>query len=257
MGATANSASSRQNGHSPWASHVSSCRLVNSMIGPSPGPLTDHRRNIGERLAQIVEDERQHPRPRDQQHHEKRDELGDEGQGHLVDLRGGLQHADDQARDQRRQQHGRRHQQADLHGVRDELEYRLRCHVPKLATSEPINRFHPSASTNSISLNGREISTGDSIIMPMDISTLATTMSMIKKGMKIMKPIWKAVFNSLVTKAGTTTFSGRSWGELTSGVLASFMNRAMSASRACLSMKPLSGGSARVSASLKEMRFSL
>ena len=87
--------------------------------------------------------------------------------------------------------------------------------IQKLATSDPMSRFQPSTSTNSISLNGSEISTGESIIMPMDMSTLATTMSMMRKGMKIMKPIWNAVFSSLVTNAGTTTFSGRSWDEAT------------------------------------------
>ena len=39
---------------------------------------------------------------------------------------------------------------------------------------------------------------GDTIIMPIDISTLATTMSMIRKGMNTAKPIWNAVFSSLV-----------------------------------------------------------
>ena len=33
-------------------------------------------------------------------------------------------------------------------------------------------------------------------------------MSMIRKGMKIRKPIWKAVFNSEVTKAGISAFMG-------------------------------------------------
>ncbi len=78
----------------------------------------------------------------------------------------------------------------------------------RLAASEPISKFQPSTSTNSISLKGSEIITGDSIIMPIDISTLATTMSMIRNGMKTMKPIWNAVFSSLVTKAGISTCSG-------------------------------------------------
>ena len=47
----------------------------------------------------------------------------------------------------------------------------------------------PSTSTNSMILNGSEISTGDSIIMPIDISTLATTRSMITNGMNSRKPI--------------------------------------------------------------------
>ena len=41
--------------------------------------------------------------------------------------------------------------------------------------------------------------------MPRLISTLATIMSITRKGMKIRKPIWNAVFSSLVTKAGTST----------------------------------------------------
>ena len=49
---------------------------------------------------------------------------------------------------------------------------------------------------------------GDSIIMPIAISTLDTTRSMIRNGMKIMKPIWNAVFSSDVTKAGTRMVSG-------------------------------------------------
>ena len=48
--------------------------------------------------------------------------------------------------------------------------------------------------------------------MPIDISTLATTRSMTTKGMKMRKPIWKAVFSSLVTKAGTSRRSGTSSG---------------------------------------------
>ncbi|MNN81775.1 hypothetical protein D3C81_1986350 [compost metagenome] len=57
-------------------------------------------------------------------------------------------------------------------------------------------------------LNGREMISGESIIIPMAMSTLATTRSMIRNGMKIMKPIWKAVFSSDVTKAGTRMVSG-------------------------------------------------
>ncbi|MNR44937.1 hypothetical protein D3C85_1637420 [compost metagenome] len=57
-------------------------------------------------------------------------------------------------------------------------------------------------------LNGREMISGDSIIIPMAISTLATTRSIIRNGMKIMKPIWNAVFSSEVTKAGTRMVSG-------------------------------------------------
>ena len=107
--------------------------------------------------------------------------------------------------------------------------------APKLATSEPMSRFQPSTSTNSMSLNGSEISTGDSIIMPIDISTLATTMSMIRNGMKIMKPIWNAVFSSLVTKAGMSTRSGTSSAALSARLAArACVNSARSGSRVWL-----------------------
>jgi hypothetical protein len=49
--------------------------------------------------------------------------------------------------------------------------------------------FQPSTSTNNMILKGREIIMGDNIIIPMDINTLDTTRSMIKKGMNNRKPI--------------------------------------------------------------------
>jgi hypothetical protein len=52
----------------------------------------------------------------------------------------------------------------------------------KLFTIDPTSRFQPSTSTNNISLKGNETMKGGSIIIPMDRRTLATTMSMIKKG---------------------------------------------------------------------------
>jgi len=48
---------------------------------------------------------------------------------------------------------------------------------------------HPSTRMNSINLNGSEIIMGDNIIMPIDISTLATTRSIIRKGMNKRNPI--------------------------------------------------------------------
>ena len=46
----------------------------------------------------------------------------------------------------------------------------------------------PSISTNSMILNGNDMIRGDNIIMPIDISTLATTRSMMRNGRKIRKP---------------------------------------------------------------------
>jgi len=86
---------------------------------------------------------------------------------------------------------------------------------------------------------------GGTIIMPMDISTLATTRSMMRKGMKMVKPIWKAVFSSLMTKEGSRMRSGTSSGPCISGTLASRAKRARSLSRVCLSMKVLKGAMPR------------
>ena len=58
-----------------------------------------------------------------------------------------------------------------------------RAVTPKLCTSEPISSVQPSTSTNSMILKGSDTITGDIIIMPIDISTEATTMSgMMTKG---------------------------------------------------------------------------
>ncbi|KAF1051252.1 MAG: hypothetical protein GAK34_01587 [Delftia tsuruhatensis] len=69
-------------------------------------------------------------------------------------------------------------------------------------------------------------------------------MSMTRKGMKIMKPIWNAVFSSLVTKAGTSTRSGAVSAVTPASSLARRANSAKSDWRVCLSMKSRMGASA-------------
>jgi hypothetical protein len=98
-------------------------------------------------------------------------------------------------------------------------------------------------------LNGSEMVAGDTIIIPIDISTLATTMSMIRNGMKIVKPIWKPVFSSLVTNAGTSSDSGTSSGPCIGAAFEIFANSARSDSRVCFSMKVLNGATPRCIAS--------
>jgi len=53
---------------------------------------------------------------------------------------------------------------------------------PKLLTNEPTIRYQPSANTNSMSLKGKDIIIGGNIIIPIERRTLATTMSIIRKG---------------------------------------------------------------------------
>ena len=75
-----------------------------------------------------------------------------------------------------------------------------------------MTKVQPSTSINNMILKGSEISTGESIIMPIDISVLATTRSMITNGMNSRNPIWNAVLSSLVRNAGARIVSGTSSG---------------------------------------------
>ncbi|TLD45676.1 MAG: hypothetical protein FAZ92_02084 [Accumulibacter sp.] len=87
--------------------------------------------------------------------------------------------------------------------------------------------------------------------MPIDISTLATTMSTIRKGMKMTKPIWNAVFSSLVTKAGISRRIGISAVDAKPGLRLMRTKSAISDSRVCLSMNSRSGTALRSTAALK------
>ena len=64
-----------------------------------------------------------------------------------------------------------------------------------MLTKDPTVILHPSTKTNNNILNGKAINIGDSIIIPKDINTEATTISITKKGKKSKNPIWNAVFN--------------------------------------------------------------
>ena len=78
--------------------------------------------------------------------------------------------------------------------------------------------------------------------------------------MKIMKPIWKAVFSSLITKAGTMALKGMSCAD--SGLSSGAFTRARRAkssrseARVCFSMKSRSGTLPFCRAVSKSMRFS-
>ncbi len=78
----------------------------------------------------------------------------------------------------------------------------------KLLTNEPANIYQPSIITKNIILNGNAKTDGGSIIMPIDIKTDAMTISMIKNGTKIKKPISKARRSSLIINDGMAILSG-------------------------------------------------
>src|SRR6202021_494154 len=148
-------------------------------------------------------------------------------------------------RDQRDQEQGRRdHRGHHQHAVR-QFHDGFGRHWWKLAARVPINSVQPSTTKNNMILNGSDTRTGDSIIMPIDISPLATTRSMTRKGMNTMKPIWNAVFNSLVMKVGIKTLSGTSSALANCVFPESLVNSCKSFSRVCASMNFLSGCTVR------------
>ena len=62
--------------------------------------------------------------------------------------------------------------------------------------------FQPSIRMKNKILNGREMTVGGSIIIPMDIVSVATIMSMTRNGKVIRKPISKPRLSSEIMKAG-------------------------------------------------------
>ena len=112
-------------------------------------------------------------------------------QGLFIDLGGSLEHCNHKA-DNKAWQHEYRHGDHDQpQGLPEQAENVAKGHssMPKLEARVPMIITQPSTRTNSIILKGNDMISGDSIIIPMDISTLATTMSMMRNGINSMKPI--------------------------------------------------------------------
>src|SRR5690606_18871760 len=116
---------------------------------------------------------------------------GQKGQGLFVDLGGGLEDAHHQAHQQAGHDQHRNDDDDVQYGVKDQGNGHFRGHggYPKLAVRLPTVMAQPSTSTKIISLKGKKMISGDSISIPMAISTEATTRSMIRKGIKSIKPI--------------------------------------------------------------------
>src|SRR6185369_14470843 len=147
------------------------------------------------------------------------DELGHEADRRLVDRGRRLDHADHHAADERGQQDRRGRERRDPQRLLGDADEKVPIfhgsafpphHVANEPAREPMVSAQPSTSTNKSSLNGIEMIVGESIIMPSAIRVEATTMSMMRNGRKIMKPIWNAVLSSLVTKAGSRMLNGMS-----------------------------------------------
>jgi hypothetical protein len=97
---------------------------------------------------------------------------------------------------------------------------------------------------------------GGIIIMPMLMSTVATTMSIRMKGTKMRKPIWKAVRSSLMMKAGMTTRNGMASG-VVGGIFDNSTNNSTSLGRVCRSMNDRMGLEAASSAWAEVIFFSM
>src|SRR5579859_7077208 len=111
-------------------------------------------------------------------------------------------------------------------------------------------RFQPSTIIKSKILKGKEINTGGSMSMPIDIKTEAVTISMMRKGIKMIKPISKDFFNSPITKAGIKTQVEMSAGVRGRLDLDNATKRAKSFSRTCLNINCRIGSSAFLKASV-------
>src|SRR4051794_1132249 len=196
------------------------------------GLEVDEGWDLAPEIAAPVDDRAEHPRAGDRDHRDQPEDLRDEGEGLLLDLGDGLQDRDDEADDEADEQHRQRHLHGDAHHLHDQADDGILGHdMWKLWTSDPVIRFQPSTRTNSRILNGREMKTGGSIIIPIDISVEETTRSMIRNGRKIRKPIWKAVLSSEMMNDGIRTWVGTSPRVLTFSTLPSLTNSARSLDR--------------------------
>src|SRR5574340_1530853 len=209
------------------------------------GHSLDKPREVGQQHACKLDQLPSHPVAQYRQHDQHDDELGNEGQRRLEDLRGSLEQADCECGQQPRQQQRRGDQHHQPERVAREAFHQ------KLPVNEPTSRCQPSTETNSSSFKGSDTSWGGSMIMPSAVSTAATTRSITRKGSTTMKPIWNAVFNSLVRKAGASAASGTLSTALGSMRLSSAVNRPRSSARVCRSMKLFSGVAAFSAASLR------
>src|SRR3954447_14045487 len=213
-------------------------RRVSGAIFATDGLEVDLLGDAAPQVRRPVGDRVEHPRTGDDQHDHEGDDLRDEGERLLLDLGDGLEDRDQQADDQGGQEHRHGDLDGDGHHVDHQAGDGILGHVWKLWTRDPQIRFQPSTRMNRRILNGSEMKTGGSIIIPIDINVDETTRSMIRNGRKIRKPIWKAVLSSEMMNAGISTWVGTSRRVLTSEGFSpdSFTNRATSLSRVWLNM---------------------
>src|SRR3989339_885183 len=146
--------------------------------------LSDVNRNIFNHVNGKARDLFQHPGSGKQKSEEDRQYFGNKGQRHFLDLGNSLENTDHEPHGKPEAQHGQRQINSEEDGLFSEFDHKFRSHgyTPKLFRSDPQIKCQPSTRTKSISLKGKDIMTGGSIIIPMARSTEATTISMTRKG---------------------------------------------------------------------------
>src|SRR3954447_8827582 len=246
-GASRNSGETRASTRKNVATCCSENRAISSLAFIS-GP--DVVRDRGPQLLGPRDERVEHPRAGDRHDGDQRDDLRDERERLLLDLRDRLEDRDHQADHQAGEEHRRGHLHGDRHHRDDEADDGVLRHVWNELTRDDVTRFQPPTRTNSRILNGREMNDGGSIIIPIDISVEETTRSMIRNGRKIRKPIWNDVLSSEIVNAGISTSVGTSLRVLTFLRCASLTKRATSLVRVCFHMKARSGTWARSSATV-------
>src|SRR5450830_159901 len=119
----------RLSGHSSAAIQVFSSMLDRVSMAYAVAACLAHQvRDARKHLAHVVEHDGQHPRTGHDEGDKDADQLGDEGQGRLVDLRGRLENTHDQADDEGDEQHGRGHHQRDFHRMAAQGHDAFGCH---------------------------------------------------------------------------------------------------------------------------------
>src|SRR5690349_12786238 len=109
-GATASRPRMRVKGQMNATSQAFSCAAVTVITAG----LSYEQRNVGEDPLRVVDQQLQYPRPGDDDRDEHAEELGNERERHLVDLRRGLEHADDETHGERGEEERRGDEEREL-----------------------------------------------------------------------------------------------------------------------------------------------
>ena len=137
---------------------------------------------MGEDVLRVEEKRGADPRGAGEEREGNRDQFHREAERLLLDLREGLQERNEDA-DHRRDENRDERKPQDEQKTRLRIVQKLRlAHITYPLMRPWMRSVHPSTMTNSNSLNGREIVTGETIIMPMARRMLETMMSIAMNG---------------------------------------------------------------------------